>query len=118
MKKATKPSSPSHNDLQDLFNDELKDIFWAEKQLTKALPKMAKAAHSAELRTAFTKHLGETVKHVERLEAVFESVGLTPRAVKCDAMAGLLKEGEDLMEDYAEAPALDAGLIIAAQKVE
>jgi ferritin-like metal-binding protein YciE len=116
MKTATK--SPSHADLHDLFVDELKDILWAEKQLVKALPKMAKAAQSDELRTAFTKHHAETVNQVDRLEVVFETVGLTPRAVKCDAMAGLLKEGEDLMEDYADSPALDAALIIAAQKVE
>jgi ferritin-like metal-binding protein YciE len=116
MKTAVK--SPSHADLHDLFVDELKDILWAEKQLTKALPKLAKAAQSSDLSSAFTKHLGETVNHVTRLEAVFETIGLTPRAVKCEAMAGLLKEGEDLIEEYAGSPALDSALIIAAQKVE
>jgi ferritin-like metal-binding protein YciE len=116
--KKTVMKSPSHTDLHDLFVDELKDILWAEKQLTKALPKMAKGAQSEQLRTAFTEHHAETVKHVERLEEIFDTIGLTPRAVKCEAMEGLLKEGEGLMEDYSESAALDAALISAAQKVE
>lgn len=110
--------SPSHSDLHDLFVDELKDILWAEKQLTKALPKMARAAQSEQLRAAFTDHQAQTVGHVERLGEIFDSIGLTPRAVKCEAMKGLIEEGEGLMEDYSESPALDAALISAAQKVE
>jgi len=110
--------SPSHTDLHDLFVDELKDILWAEKQLTKALPKMARTAQSEQLRAAFTDHHAQTVGHVERLEEIFDSIGLTPRAVKCEAMKGLLEEGEGLMEDYSESPAIDAALISAAQKVE
>jgi ferritin-like metal-binding protein YciE len=110
--------SSSHTDLHHLFVDELKDILWAEKQLCRALPKMARAAQSDKLRTAFTDHHAETLTHVERLEEIFDTMALTPRAAKCEAMEGLLKEGEGLMEDYSESPALDAALISAAQKVE
>jgi ferritin-like metal-binding protein YciE len=104
--------------LEDLFLDELKDIFDAEKQLLKALPKMAKAASSDELREAFENHLGETEGQVERLERVFESLQKPARGKKCKAMEGLIQEGADLMEEDAEPPVLDAGLICAAQKVE
>jgi ferritin-like metal-binding protein YciE len=114
----TSMKSPSHTDLHDLFVDELKDILWAEKQLTKALPKMARTAQSDQLRTAFSDHHAETMGHIERLGEIFDSIGLTPRAVKCEAMQGLLEEGEGLMDDYSESPALDAALISAAQKVE
>lgn len=104
--------------LEDLFLDELKDIYDAEKQLTKALPKMAKAAESDELREAFENHLEETKGQIERLEEVFKLINKTPRGKKCKAMAGLTEEGKELMEEDAEESVLDAGLICAAQKVE
>jgi len=104
--------------LEDLFLDELKDIFDAEKQLLKALPKMAKAASSDDLREAFENHLGETEGQVERLERVFDSLQKPARGKKCEAMEGLIKEGAELMEEDAAPTVLDAGLICAAQKVE
>jgi ferritin-like metal-binding protein YciE len=108
----------SHTELHELFVDQLKDILWAEKQLVKALPKMAEAAQSEDLRDAFANHQSETEGHVSCLGSVFESIGVAPRALKCEAMAGLLKEGEEIMKDYRESPASDAALIAAAQKVE
>lgn len=104
--------------LEDLFLDELKDIFDAEKQLLKALPKMAKAASSDELREAFEHHLEETEGQVDRLERVFESLQKPARGKKCKAMEGLIAEGAELMQQDAGPPVLDAGLICAAQKVE
>ncbi|MDZ4818354.1 MAG: ferritin-like domain-containing protein [Planctomycetota bacterium] len=104
--------------LQDLFLDEVKDIYHAEKQLLKALPKMAKAASSDELRAAFEEHLEQTQTHVERLEKVFELLEHAPRGKKCEAMEGLIKEGSHLMEEDAEPAVMDAGLIASAQKVE
>ena len=113
-------STTDHSDgeLHHLFVDQLRDILWAEKELVKALPKMAKAAVDPKLSEAFTKHLAETKNQVVRLGKVFEGLGLSPRAKKCPAMEGLLKEGDELAEDYAESSALDAALITAAQKVE
>ncbi len=105
-------------ELHHLFVDELRDILWAEKELVKALPKMAKAANDEELAKAFTMHLAETKNHVTRLEAIFKSLGLTARSKKCPAMEGLLKEADELSEDYKDSSALDAALISAAQKVE
>jgi ferritin-like metal-binding protein YciE len=105
--------------LMELFVDEIKDIYWAEKHLTKALPKMKKAATSEELANAFADHLEVTKTHVERLEQVFELLGKKAQAKKCDAMEGLVKEGEGIMEDTDEGSATrDVGLILAAQKVE
>jgi ferritin-like metal-binding protein YciE len=104
--------------LQDAFVDELRDVLSAEKQLVKALPKMAKAASNEKLQQAFTDHLEQTKGQVERLEKVFEILDLKPRAKKCDAMAGLLEEGESLMEEKATPEVLDALLIAAGQKVE
>ena len=105
--------------LRDFFVDELKDIYWAEKHLTKAIPKMQKAATSEELATAFEDHLEQTEEHVSRLEEVFEMMGETARAKKCDAMEGIVKEGESIIEDTDEGTATrDVGLIMAAQKVE
>src|ERR1700720_3183193 len=104
--------------LNDLFLDTLKDIYYAEKQILKALPKMAKAAHSDKLRTAFEKHHDETEGHVERLEQVFELLGKPARGKKCDAIEGIIDEGKDVMDEYADTPALDAGLLAAAQAVE
>jgi ferritin-like metal-binding protein YciE len=105
-------------DLKELFVDELRDVLSAEKQLLKALPKMAKAATSTELRKGFEKHLKETEGQVGRLEQVFESVGETARAKTCKAMKGLLEEGSEIIAEDMESDVKDAALIAAAQKVE
>ncbi len=105
-------------DLNDLFLDTLKDIYYAEKQIYKSLPKMAKAANSDKLRAAFEKHEGETETQIERLEKIFEIIGKAARGKKCDAIEGILDEGKEIMEEYEGAPALDAGLLAAAQAVE
>lgn len=104
--------------LTDLFEDTLKDIYYAENKILKALPKMAKAAHAAELKTAFQKHFKETKGQVSRLEKVFKLVELTPRGKKCEAIEGILAEGAEIMMEFKGAPALDAGLVSAAQAVE
>jgi ferritin-like metal-binding protein YciE len=104
--------------LNELFLDEIRDLYDAEKQLTKALPKMAKAASSEELRAAFEEHLEQTQGHVERLEEIFEALGEKGAGKKCAAMAGLIKEGDELVSEMEESPVRDAGLIAAAQKVE
>ena len=104
--------------LRESLLDELADIYDAEKQLIKALPKMAKAAEEQELKDAFTAHLGETENHVERLNQIFELFGKTPRAKKCKGMEGLIEEGKEIMEEGLEPDVLDAALICAAQKVE
>jgi ferritin-like metal-binding protein YciE len=105
-------------DLNALFLDTLKDIYYAEKQIYKALPKMAKAAQSDQLRTAFEKHHDETEGQIERLEQVFELLGKPARGKKCDAIEGILDEGTEVMDEYEDTPALDAGLLAAAQAVE
>ncbi len=103
----------------ELFVDGLKDIYWAEKELLKNLPKMVKGATSQELKKAFEDHKTQTETHVQRLEKSFESIGEKAKAVKCEAMAGLLKEAAELMEETeAGTPVRDAALIAAAQKVE
>lgn len=104
--------------LQQLFEEELKDIYWAEKALVKALPKMAKKATSEELITAIENHHSETETQVKRLEDVFASIGVKPQAKKCEAMEGLLKEAEDIMKESDPGVMRDAGIITAAQKVE
>lgn len=104
--------------LEDLFLDELKDIYDAEKRLTKALPKMAKSASSAKLRKAFESHLRETERQIDRIEKVFAQLGKAARGKKCEAMTGLVEEGSELMNEDAAVGVLDAGLIAAAQKVE
>ncbi len=105
--------------LRELFVDEIKDIYWAEKKLVVALPKMQKASSSAELQDAFAEHLEVTKEHVSRLEQVFELLGEKAQAKKCEAMEGLVKEGESIIEDTEEGTATrDVGLILAAQKVE
>jgi ferritin-like metal-binding protein YciE len=104
--------------LKDLFHDTLKDIYFAEKKIMSALPKMAKAAQSDDLRAAFETHLEETEGQVERLEAVFEELGETARGKTCDAIMGILDEGKEIMSEYKGAPALEAGLLAAAQAVE
>jgi ferritin-like metal-binding protein YciE len=104
--------------LQSLFLDELKDVYHAEKQLVRALPRMAKAASSPQLRQAFTNHLRETEGQVRRLERVFKEIGQTPRAKKCEGMAGLVEEGKNILEEDGEPAVIDAALIAAAQRVE
>src|SRR4051794_35042102 len=104
--------------LNDLFLDTLKDIYFAEKQILKALPKMAKAAQSDKLRAAFEKHHGETKGQVERLEQIFELLDKPARGKTCDAIQGILDEGKEIMEEYKSCEALDAGLLAAAQAVE
>src|SRR6202045_619388 len=104
--------------LHDLFLDTLKDIYYAEKQFLKALPKMAKAAQSDKLRAAFEKHHGETEGQVERLEQAFDLIWKPARAKTCDAIQGILDEGKEIMEEYKGTEALDAGMIAAAQAVE
>ncbi|GAB4091146.1 YciE/YciF ferroxidase family protein [Flaviaesturariibacter terrae] len=105
--------------LHELFVEELRDIFWAEKHLTKALPKMAKAATSDELRSAFENHLTQTEEQIGRVEQVFEILGLPARAKKCEAMEGLVKEAQQGIEDTPKGSSVrDAALIICAQKVE
>ena len=105
-------------DLNDLFLDQLKDVYFAEKQILKALPKMAKAAQSEKLSAAFTKHRTETEGQVERLEKIFEILGKPARGKTCAAIQGILEEGTEIMDEYKGAAALDAGLLAAAQAVE
>jgi ferritin-like metal-binding protein YciE len=104
--------------LTTLFEDTLKDIYFAERKILTALPKMAKAAQSPELKAAFEKHHGQTQKQVERLEQVFGIIGQKPKGKTCPAIEGILEEGTEMMKDYAGSPALDAALISAAQAVE
>jgi len=104
--------------LEDLFLHTLKDIYYAEKQILKALPKMAKAAESEELRQAFETHREETEGQIERLEEVFKMLGKAARGVQCEAINGIIEEGKEVMEDFAESSALDAGILAAAQAVE
>ena len=110
---ATQPKT-----LDDLFLDTLKDIYYAEKQILKTLPKMAKAASSPELKKAFETHRDETETHVERLSEVFDVIGKAPRGKTCDAILGIIEEGKSIMEEFDGSPALDAGLVAAAQAVE
>ena len=105
-------------ELKDLFLDTLKDIYFAEKKILSALPKMAKAAQSAQLKAAFEKHMAETDGQVERLEQVFASIDESPQGKTCDAIRGIIEEGKEIMNEYKGMPALDAGLLAAAQAVE
>jgi ferritin-like metal-binding protein YciE len=114
----SKETTMPTKDLNALFLDTLKDIYYAEKQIYKSLPKMAKAAASEQLRAAFEKHHDETEGQIERLEQVFELLGKAARGKKCDAIEGILDEGKEIMEEYEDQPALDAGLLAAAQAVE
>ena len=104
--------------LKTLYIDELRDLYNAENQLLKALPKMAKAASSEELQDAFEKHLEQTKTHVQRLEEVFEDIGEKPKSKTCKAMKGLIEEGSEILQEEGEESVIDAGIIIAAQKVE
>jgi ferritin-like metal-binding protein YciE len=105
-------------ELKDLFLDTLKDIYFAEKKILSALPKMAKAARSPKLKAAFEKHEAETDVQVERLDQVFASIGQTAKGKTCDAIMGIIEEGKEVMSEYKGMPALDAGLLAAAQAVE
>jgi ferritin-like metal-binding protein YciE len=104
--------------LTDLFHDTLKDVYFAEKKILAALPKMAKAAQSEDLAAAFEKHHGETEGQIARLEQVFDEMGEKPQGKTCDAIMGILDEGKEIMDEYKGSPALDAGLLAAAQAVE
>jgi ferritin-like metal-binding protein YciE len=104
--------------LDDLFEETLKDIFYAENKILKALPKMAKAAQSEVLKAAFEKHLKETEGQVSRLEKVFDMIEVAPRGKKCEAIEGMIEEGAEIMKEFQGAPAHDAGLDTAAQAVE
>ena len=104
--------------LNDLFLDTLKDIYYAEKQILKTLPKMSKAAQSAELKAGFEQHAAETEVQIERLEQVFELIGKPARGKTCDAILGIIEEGKSIMDEYKDTVALDAGLVAAGQAVE
>jgi ferritin-like metal-binding protein YciE len=104
--------------LNDLFYDTLKDIYYAERQIVKALPKMARAAKAPELKKAFETHKEESEAQVERLQQVFEMIGKRAQGKTCEAIQGILAEGEEIMEEFKGTPALDAGLISSAQAVE
>lgn len=104
--------------LDDLFLDTLKDIYYAEKQIVKTLPKMAKAATSEQLRAGFEQHREESEGHIERLEQIFEMLGKPARGKTCDAILGIIEEGKSIMDEFKGTPALDAGLVSSAQAVE
>jgi ferritin-like metal-binding protein YciE len=111
-------ASMAENGLRELYLDELRDLYSAENQLVKALPKMAKAANSDELREGFEEHLEQTNGHVQRLEQIFEALGESPKGKKCVGMEGLVKEGSEIMDEDFEGAVMDAALIGAAQRVE
>ena len=104
--------------LRDLYHEALKDIFFAERKILSTLPKMAKAAQSSQLKSAFEKHEAETEKQLDRLEQVFEEIGQAPRGKTCAAIMGIVEEGQEIMKEFKGMPALDAGLVAAAQAVE
>lgn len=104
--------------LDDLFLDTLKDIYFAEKQIVKALPKLARAAQDPQLKAGFEEHLQQTEGHVERLEQIFEMLGVPARGKTCEAILGIIDEGKEIMDEFKNSPALDAGLISSAQAVE
>jgi ferritin-like metal-binding protein YciE len=108
----------SEKTLDDLFLDTLKDIYYAEKQIVKTLPKMAKAAQSEELKAGFEQHAVESEGHVERLEEIFELLGKPARGKTCDAILGIIDEGKSIMDEFKGTVVLDAGLVAAAQAVE
>ncbi len=116
--KSTSSNKVDHSKLMKLFEDELKDIYWAEKALVKAIPTMAKNATAPQLAKALKSHLTETEGHVRNVEKAFKLIGKKPVAKKCEAMAGLLKEGTEIMKDTDKGGMRDAGIILAGQKVE
>ncbi|MDQ0393832.1 YciE/YciF ferroxidase family protein [Labrys monachus] len=109
---------PSEKNLNELFIETLKDIYYAEKQILRALPKMAREATSPELKKAFETHRDETEGHVERLQQIFEQIGKPARGKTCDAIVGIIEEAKEVMEEFKGASALDAGLTASAQAVE
>lgn len=109
---------PKEKTLDDLFHETLKDIFYAERKILKALPKMQRAAQSAELKAAFETHRLETEGQIERLQQVFELIGKRAQGKTCEAIEGILSEGEEIMDEFKDTAALDAGLVSAAQAVE
>ncbi|ESY27950.1 ferritin-like domain-containing protein [Mesorhizobium sp. LNJC391B00] len=113
-----KKANGNNKDLEDLFLDGLKDIYYAEKKILKALPKMAKGASEEQVSAAFEKHLAETEGQVERLEEVFEILGAAARGKTCPAIDGILEEGSEILQEYKGSASLDAGLVGAAQAVE
>jgi len=114
-----KEGQMNNSEFKEFFIDELKDIYWAEKHLAKALPKLQKAATSQQLASAFEKHTQETNEHIKNVEKVFEILGEKPEEKKCEAMEGLLKEADTIIDDTEkDSFTRDAGLILAAQKVE
>lgn len=117
-KKKVTPKKDAAKNLSELFEDSLKDALWAENAVTKALPKMAKNASSQKLKKALEEHRTETKSHVKLLGKVFDSIGKKPKAEKCDAMAGILEEGEGIMKETQPGAVRDAGIIAACQKVE
>jgi ferritin-like metal-binding protein YciE len=114
----TKKSAKAAKGLENLFLDGLKDLYYAEKKILRTLPKMAKSAESDEVSAAFEKHRAETEKQVERLEQVFELMDKPARGKTCPAIDGIIEEGSEILEEYKGAPAIDAGLVAAAQSVE
>jgi ferritin-like metal-binding protein YciE len=112
------PAAKKGKTLEDLFLDGLKDIYYAEKKIVKTLPKMAKGAASKEVVAAFEKHLSETETQVERLEQIFELMGKPARGKTCPAIDGIIEEGSEILQEYKGVPAIDAGLVAAAQSVE
>ena len=108
----------TEKNLENLFYDTLKDIYYAERKISKALPKMARGAQSPALKAAFEKHLEETEGQIERLQQVFDIIGKRAMGKTCEAIEGIIAEGEEILEEYKDTPALDAGLISAAQAVE
>ncbi|MCW3090940.1 MAG: hypothetical protein JWP81_2009 [Ferruginibacter sp.] len=118
QQKSNSQNSQEATGLRDLFQDSLKDIYWAEKALTKAIPKMIKNATSEELVAALTDHLNVTQEQVTRLDEVFNTIGVKAQAKKCEAMDGLIREAAEIMESTAEGVVRDAGIIAAGQKVE
>ena len=116
--KSASNGSGHKENLAKIFEDTLKDLYWAEKHLSKALPKLSKSAYDQSLSEAFSTHAEETLVHVQRLEQVFEQLGKKVQAKKCPAMEGLVEEGKEAIEEYEKGYARDAALIIAAQKAE
>ena len=116
--KGKRETAMTEKNLKELFHETLKDIYFAEKKILAALPKMAKAAQSSQLKAAFERHEGETEEHVNRLEKVFAELDETPRGKTCDAIVGIIEEGQEVMKEFKGRPALDAGLLAAAQAVE
>ena len=117
-KGVTKPKSDAATGLKELFEDELKDIYWAEIALTKAIPKMSKNASSQDLKNALNNHLSETEEHITRIEEIFKLIGKKAVAKKCDAISGLIEEGKGILEETEMGVVRDAGIILASQKIE